>query len=169
LDSPDARDDTSPCFEALHVTRAEVRVTVFVHDFLPLERTTPPLAVAIRAAGARMIERAIAKGRLPSPAVVDVGDVRDRDDVVVLPVRIRSEDVHAPFVVLDVDLQVAPLAPGWTHLSLSGTFERNDHGLGRRVDRLVDQRRTEAYLRSMLLDVAAELDRAATPAEAAHV
>jgi hypothetical protein len=141
---------------------------VFVHDFLPFERTTSRLAAAMRADGAGLIERVIASGRLPSPAVVDVGDVRERDDVLVLPVRIRSEDVHAPFVVLDLDLQVAPLAPGWTHLSVSGTFERNDHGLGRHVDRLVDQRRTEAYLRSVLLDVAAELDRTAIPAEAAR-
>lgn len=142
---------------------------MFVHDFLPLERTTSPLVVAMRADGAAMIERAIANGRLPSPAVVDVGNVRDRDDAVVLPVRIRSENVHAPFVVLDLDLQVAPLAAGWTHLSVSGAFERNDHGVGRRVDRLVDQRRTEAYLRSVLLDVAAELQRTAIPAEAARV
>jgi hypothetical protein len=142
---------------------------VFVHDFLPLERTTSRLAVAMRADGAVVIERVIANGRLPSPAVVDVGHVRERDDVLVLPIRIRSEDVHAPFVVLDLDLQLAPLAPGWTHLSVSGTFERNEHGLGRRIDRLVDQRRTEAYLRSVLLDVAAELDRTAIPAEAARV
>ena len=141
---------------------------MFVQDFLPFERNTAPLALAMRTDSAAVIGQAVANGRLPSPAVVEVGDVRERDDVLVLPVRVRTEDVRAPFVVLELDLQLAPLAPGWSHLSASGTFDRNDYGLGRHVDRLVDQRRTEAYLRSVLLDVAAELDRVAALAGAAH-
>ena len=139
---------------------------MFVHDFLPLERSVESLAAHVRANGPAMAERAIAGGRLAAPFVVDVGEVRERADALVFPVRVRSEDVHAPFVVLDVDLQVAPLEPGWSHLSLTGTFERRGHDLDRHTDRLVDQRRTEAYLRTVLIDVAAELDRTARPAPA---
>jgi hypothetical protein len=137
----------------------EARCDVFVHDFLPIERNYVSLALRVHTEGTGIVERAVANGRLESHCVVEVGAPRDRDDLVVLPLRIRTEDPYAPFVVLEADLQLAPLAPGWAHLSLSGTFERRGHDLGRHVDRLVDQRRTEAYLRMLLLDVAGELGR----------
>ncbi|HEX4778380.1 MAG TPA: hypothetical protein VFW74_16530 [Acidimicrobiia bacterium] len=131
---------------------------MFAHDFIQVDREFGAARAALLHDSYAVLERCT-RETLGAAASIDVGDARDRDDIVVVPVRLACSDVSCPFRVLDGDVQVAPLDDDATHVSIAVTFEPRVDDLPLRSTVIADHRRTEKLLRSFLAALAAELER----------
>lgn len=131
---------------------------MFAHDFIHVDRQFAAARAALIDDSCAVLERC-AHEALGVAARIEVGDARDRDDIVVVPVRLACSDTSCPFRVLDGDVQVAPLDDHTTHVSIGVTFEPRSDDLPLRSAVIADHRRTEKLLRSFLAALAAALER----------
>lgn len=80
----------------------------------------------------------------------EVGQALTRGDVTVVPLTWTATSTPGLFPVLSADLEVAPLDPGLTQLTIHGRYEPPLGAIGRRLDRLLMHRVAEATIRSFL-------------------
>ena len=142
---------------------------MFVSDFvtvdLPLEETHRRL----KQAGTRLSSYALAAdneaaelrlrvgpevwGRrvIGKTVRVELGPPRECGDRVVTALRWRGTDAAgAIFPDLDADLELAPLGPGLTQITLQGRYQPPLNVIGRGMDRLLMHRVAQATIRAFL-------------------
>src|SRR5580700_93683 len=81
---------------------------------------------------------------------LDVGVPLRRGDVTVVPLTWKPTAAPGLFPVLSADLEIAPLDPDLTQLTIQGRYEPPLGALGRRIDRLLMHRVAEASVRAFL-------------------
>ena len=81
----------------------------------------------------------------------------ERGDLTVIPLTWRATGAQGLFPVLDADLEVAPLSPDVTQLTLRGTYRPPLGEFGQRIDRLLMHRIAEATVRSFMRGLAESL------------
>ena len=133
-------------------------MTLFAQDFIRVDREAATAGAILADRARRVLERC-AHSVLGPHATIDVGDARERDDVVVVPVRLECTDASCPFRLLDGDIQIAPYDDTTAHVSIAVTFEPRDDDLRLRSNAAVEHRRTEQLLRSFLAAVASMVER----------
>ncbi|MFI5287491.1 MAG: hypothetical protein ACHQ4F_14375, partial [Candidatus Dormibacteria bacterium] len=74
----------------------------------------------------------------------------ERGDLTVIPLTWRATGRQGVFPVLSADLEVAPLSPEVTQLTLRGSYRPPLGELGQRLDRLLMHRIAEATVRSFM-------------------
>ena len=81
----------------------------------------------------------------------------ERGELTVIPLTWRATGTQGVFPVLNADLEVAPISPEVTQLTLRGTYQPPLGGLGQRLDRLLMHRIAEATVRSFMRRLAESL------------
>lgn len=129
---------------------------MFVYDFTPVAQTFDLARRVLASEAATLLDEATRAAyqeeRGGDGVHVHVGPMRDRDETLV--VGLAWSEPHAPVAELEGEVELAPLGPGISHLSLSANYELGRGGLGRRVDLLQSRRATEALVRAFLVRVA---------------
>jgi hypothetical protein len=97
------------------------------------------------------------------PAWLEVGEPMTTDRVVLLPVRLRSEEHEGLFPTLEGSLDAAWLGRGRTHLALTASYEPPFGVVGRTVDRALLHRVAEAVAQRFLEAVGRELAAGTAP------
>ena len=139
---------------------------MFVHDFIQVDiplatvrshlesgqAWLSPLAASAYREGEQLLVRTGPGpgGLLTKQVCMTLGDIRDRGDGTVLPIRWHATGVAGLFPVLDADLEFAPLGPNDAVISLWGTYDPPLHGVGTQLDRWVFHRVAEATVRAFL-------------------
>lgn len=134
--------------------RHPATVSVFLYDFYPVEqpfeRVEPRLREVAEEWLAEAARLAFADG---GDGELHRGEARERHDAVVVPLVWSGVAGSSDLGRLDGDLQLAPLNPRRSHLSLSATC-----GSGVEEDRRRLQRAAEARVREFLSLVARSLE-----------
>jgi hypothetical protein len=81
---------------------------------------------------------------------LEVGAPLRRGEVTVVPLTWKATAAPGLFPVLSADLEIAPLDPELTQLTLQGRYEPPLGAIGRRIDRLLMHRVAEASVRAFL-------------------
>ncbi len=81
---------------------------------------------------------------------LEVGAPLRRGDVTIVPLTWKATATPGLFPVLSADLEIAPLDPDLTQLTIQGRYEPPLGALGRRIDRLLMHRVAEASVRAFL-------------------
>lgn len=68
----------------------------------------------------------------------------------VLPMTWRATTAEALFPLFESDIEVGPLGPGWTQLSVSARYRPPLGALGRMIDRVLMHRVAEATVKDFL-------------------
>ena len=89
---------------------------------------------------------------------IDLGAPYPRGDGFVLPLSWWAAGAQRLFPTLEADLEIMPLGPDQTMLTLMGRYEPPLGAVGRAMDRLVLHRIAEACVRSFLHRTAAGLE-----------
>ncbi|MDA8063515.1 MAG: hypothetical protein M0T80_14010 [Actinomycetota bacterium] len=151
---------------------------MFVQDFIVVDRPCPDVAetVVARAAeilgastgeasdrGASLLAK-VGPGHTPEvlrrTVELSVGPVRHNADTTLIALSWEADGtLGALFPNFDADLEVAPLGPGMTELSLRGRYDPPGGRIGRSIDRAVLHRIAESTVRALLESVAARLER----------
>ena len=97
------------------------------------------------------------------PAWLEVGQPMITDRVLLLPVRLRSEEHERLFPTLAGSLDAAWLGRGRTHLALTMSYEPPFGVVGRTVDRALLHRVAEAVAQRFLEAVGRELTAGTVP------
>ena len=98
---------------------------------------------------------------------VELGPPRERGDRVVRALRWRGTDATgAIFPDLDADLELAPLGPDLTQITLQGRYQPPLRVIGRGMDRLLMHRVAQASIRAFLRKLGDALGSAADRASA---
>jgi hypothetical protein len=136
------------------VLRHPATVSVFLYDFYPVEQPFELAELRLRAAAEDWLAEA-ARLAFADGGVGDLhrGEARERHDTLVVPVIWTGSAGGARVGRLDGDLQLAPLNPRRSHLSLSATC-----GSGVEEDRRLLQRNAEARVREFLSIVVRSLE-----------
>lgn len=115
-----------------------------------------PLAVDAYQDGQTLLLRAGPgeAGPLAKTVRMTLGQPRNRQDAVVLPIRWEATGVTGLFPKLDAELEFAPVGAATTQLSLWGTYDPPLDGFGIRLDQMIFHRVAEATVRSFLVRVA---------------
>lgn len=147
---------------------------MFIYDFIQLDCPFPivrerverggtwlaPLAAGAYADGEELRVRI---GPADAPRVftkevsVALGPTRERNDGIVLPLRLEATGRPGLFPVLDADLEFAPLGSSMTQATLWGSCAPPLGAVGRGLDRVVLHCLAEATLRSFLRRLAVAL------------
>jgi len=102
--------------------------------------------------------------RLDRRVEVEIGKGAPLGAGVVIPLSWRAASAESLFPRLDADLELAPLGPSITQLSVSARYEPPLAGLGRILDRTLLHRVAEAVIRDFTERVAQTLrERLAEP------
>jgi hypothetical protein len=101
--------------------------------------------------------------RLTRRVVVDLGEPMRFPSRTVIPLRWRPATAGGLLPALDADIEVAPLAPGSTQLSMSARYVPPLGTLGSAVDRALLHRVAEATVKDFLDRVGAALTASAKP------
>jgi hypothetical protein len=136
-------------FAYVHVSAKRVCDRVLAED----NGWLAPLSAAAMDEGEALRMRVGPTGDLPmlSKAVrCEVGQALTRGDVTVVPLTWRATSTPGLFPVLSADLEVAPLDPELTQLTIHGRYEPPLGAIGRRLDRLLMHRIAEATVRAFL-------------------
>lgn len=145
--------DFLPC-RAQAGLRHPATVSVFLYDFYPVEQPFELVEPRLREVAeewlAEAARLAFADG---GNGALHRGEARERHDAVVVPVTWNGASGSARVGRLDGDLQLAPLNPRRSHLSLSATC-----GSGIEEDRRRLQRVAEARVREFLSIVVRSLE-----------
>ena len=88
---------------------------------------------------------------------VEVGTPLRRGDVTVVPLTWTATAAPGLFPVLSADLEIAPLDPQLTQLTIQGRYAPPLGAIGRRLDRLLMHRIAEASVRAFLNRLVATL------------
>jgi len=145
--------DFLPC-RAQAGLRHPATVSVFLYDFYPVEQPFELVEPRLRAVAEEWLAEA-ARLAFADGGNGDLhrGEARDRHDALVVPVIWNGAPGRARVGRLDGDLQLAPLNPQRSHLSLSATC-----GSGIEEDRRRLQRAAEARVREFLSIVVRSLE-----------
>lgn len=81
---------------------------------------------------------------------LEVGAPLRRGEVTVVPLTWKATAAPGLFPVLSADLEIAPLDPDLTQLTIQGRYEPPLGAVGRRIDRLLMHRVAEASVRAFL-------------------
>jgi hypothetical protein len=98
---------------------------------------------------------------------VDVGEPRLRGDGLVLPLHWWTKGMTHLFSALDADLDMVPVGPDTTQLTLSGRYDPPTGGGVQEPDRSLLHRLAEATVRSFLQRIGASLADARIPIDTA--
>ncbi|MBM3675368.1 MAG: hypothetical protein FJW96_15055 [Actinobacteria bacterium] len=138
---------------------------MFVYDFTPVAQPFAAAREVLAADPGGVVAEAIraaTAGDRGNPVVrVDVGPPREREEAVV--VTLAWGEPLQSVGLLEGDLELAPLGPGLSHLSLSANYRPARRELARRLDEQRDRRSTEALVREFLVSLARRLERAGGP------
>ena len=133
---------------------------MFVYDFTPVAQTFDLARQVLASDAATLLDEATRAAyqeeRGGEGVHVNVGPMRSRDETLV--VGLAWSEPHGSAAELEGEVELAPLGPGISHLSLSANYEFGRGGLGRRVDLLQSRRATEALVRAFLLRVAQAIE-----------
>lgn len=141
---------------------ATLPIGMLIYDFVTVVREFEAARAQFLARNAGR-DGVIAAAAVPAPeATLVVGDARERDDSVVLPIA-WSALSPGLFATLDGDLELAPLSGTLTHLSLQGSCRPLPAPPGRRDDERAARRATEGCVRGFLAALAATLELPAVP------
>jgi hypothetical protein len=116
-----------------------------------------PLAAAAAGDGEALRIRIGPAGPIPGlsrTTLVELGEVREREGIVAIPMLWRASSAASAVPVLTADVEVAPLGPDRTQLTLMGRYEPPFGRLGERLDALLFHRIAEASVRSFLRRIA---------------
>lgn len=155
-------------------------IRYFIELVLPAERVEqmmcdspaswiPSLAHEANARGERLLAE-VGLGdriRLTRRVVVDLGEPMLFPPRMVIPLRWRPATAGGLLPALDADLEVAPLAPENTQLSMSARYVPPLGALGSAVDRALLHRIAEGTVKDFLDRVGAALTASAASAGAA--
>jgi hypothetical protein len=131
---------------------------MLVYDFVPVESPFQEAAAWLLGAGAEALaDAAAATFSAPDGGRLDLGDLRERDDAVVVPFAWSGRVAPGVGVRVEGDLQLAPLGDGRSHLSLSASYDP-PVGTVAAADMLRVQRGAEARVREYLGRVACALE-----------
>jgi hypothetical protein len=122
--------------------------------------------------GEELLSRVGPFGPVPglSKAVkVYAGNVRDRDQGFVVPLRWSATGPTELFPVMEADLEISPLGADESQLRLSGSYDPPLGSLGRGLDRLLLHQLAEATVRAFLSQLVAALLLEPTEPETASV
>jgi hypothetical protein len=130
-------------------------VSVFLYDFCPVEQPFELVEPRLREVGGEWLAEAARSAFADGDdGELHWGDARQRHDALVVPLTWSGHPGGARVARLDGDLQLAPLSPNRSHLSLSATC-----GSGVEEDRRRLQRAAEARVREFLSIVVRSLER----------
>ena len=130
-------------FAYVHVSAERVCDRVLAEDNDGSHPSPPPQWTRARRCGC------VSDRRAPFPMLskavrCEVGQALTRGDVTVVPLTWRATSTPGLFPVLSADLEVAPLGPELTQLTIHGRYEPPLGAIGRRLDRLLMHRIAEA-------------------------
>ncbi len=103
--------------------------------------------------------------RVAKRVQIEIGEPVRFPSKTVLPLNWVATSAQSLFPALDADLEVAPLGPFWTQLSISARYRPPMGLVGRAVDRTLMHRVAEATVKDFL-DRAAEALQALVPSAA---
>jgi hypothetical protein len=143
----------------------------FIHIPLPVAQVRHRLLIAIPGLwqqvaaaaydeGEDLLSRVGPFGPVPglSKAVsVHVGNIRDRGEAFVVPIRWSASGPTELFPVMEADLEIAPLGAHQSQLGFSGSYDPPLGSFGRQLDRLLLHQLAEATVRAMLRQLVAAL------------
>jgi hypothetical protein len=86
--------------------------------------------------------------------IVELGEPIHFPSRVVLPMTWRSPELDSLFPVFDADIELAPIGPSRTQLSVSARYSPPLGKIGRAIDRALLRRVTEAVVRDFVERVA---------------
>jgi len=118
------------------------------------------VATAAYDEGEELLSRVGPFGPVPglSKAVsVQVGELRDRGEGFVMPIRWSATGPTELFPVMEADLEIAPLGAEEAQLRLSGSYDPPLGSVGRHLDRLLLHQLAEATVRALLSQLVAAL------------
>jgi len=96
-------------------------------------------------------------GRLTREVRVTLGTPHERGDALVIPLAWEPSGLRALFPVLDGDIELAPIGPGWCRVTLAASYVPPLGELGARVDHAFLHRVAASTVRSFLSRVATSL------------
>ena len=143
----------------------------FIHVPLPVAQVRQRLLIAVTGLwqhvaaaaydeGEELLSRVGPFGPVPglSKAVsVHVGNVRDRGEAFVMPLKWSATGPTELFPVMEADLEIAPLGAHQSQLSFSGSYDPPLGSVGRQLDRLLLHQLAEATVRALLKRLVSEL------------
>lgn len=137
----------------VHVDRIETCLMASPASWLPT------IADDAHAHGQRLLmEVGFGEGpRVTKRVLLEVGRPVRLPSKLVLPLHWRVEGAEKLFPVLDADLEVAPLTPGTTQLSVSARYVPPLGALGSTIDRALLHRIAEATMKDFLDQIATTL------------
>jgi hypothetical protein len=100
--------------------------------------------------------------RVEKRVLIEIGEAVRFPSKTVLPVHWVAAGAQSLFPALDADVEVAPLGPHWTQLSISARYRPPMGVVGRAVDRTLMHRVAEATMKDFL-DRAADALQALAP------
>jgi hypothetical protein len=100
--------------------------------------------------------------RVEKKVQIEIGDPVRFPSKTVLPVHWVATGAQSLFPALDADVEVAPLGPHWTQLSISARYRPPMDVVGRAIDRTLMHRVAEATMKDFL-DRAADALQALVP------
>ena len=103
------------------------------------------------------------RDRLTKKVVVYVGEPLRDARRTVLPIRVEAAGPTGLFPQLDADLEIAPVGPGHTQLTLNGSYRPPLGAAGALLDRTLLHRVAEAVAKNFVDRVAGILQDAASP------
>ena len=152
---------------------------MLIHDFIHIDAAAesvaglvesgaewlaPLAADAYQDGQTHLLRAGPGEGRPLSKRVrMTLGQVRKRQDSVVVPIHWEATGITGLFPVLDAELEFAPVGADITELNLWGTYDPPLDGFGVRLDQMIFHRVAEATVRSFLGRLADSI-RACVPA-----
>lgn len=95
---------------------------------------------------------------------IDIGEPYARGDGLVVPLRWWAKGATLLFPRLDADLEIMPVGPRTTQVSLSGRYDPPLGAVGRQIDRMLMHRLAEASIRDFLTRMGSSLEEVTSPA-----
>jgi hypothetical protein len=154
----------------------QVKPTVFLHDFVDVDRPVDEVAGRLDDGAGWLGSLATAAGDETGALLVRIGPTWSLGDWVARDVRVRLglpmrhghamvvpvrwEDANRPgfFPVLDGDMEVAPLGADRCRIVMNASYRPPFEGVGRAIDQAILHRVAESTVRSFLHRVAAALE-----------
>jgi hypothetical protein len=93
-------------------------------------------------------------GRLTREVEVTLGPTHERGDASVIPLNWRATDLTGMFPMLNGDLELAPLGPESSRLTLAASYRPPFGDVGRALDHALLHRVAQSTIRSFLTRVA---------------
>lgn len=127
---------------------------MFLYDFTIVEAPVDRVAGRLRSDAAALLRAAATRAGGDTPAAPETGALRPRADGWALPVHWDRSGWPAPFARLDGELEIAPIAGGRTHLSVSASWDTAGTRTTSRGEALRSRHETETVVRGFLVATA---------------